>query len=154
MYAKHLVLLAALTPLVACATAPTAQQRAERADRVVAAAGAPVNHIQLLFRGLYSWEPINDHQVVAYVTPKRAYLLDLPPCPGIDYTPAVSISSKMSQISVNFDSVTPSATGIPCQIRQIRPLDMTKLKQAMDTSNKNVQIKPRPASSSSSSAKS
>ncbi len=145
MKAKLLFIISALAPLAACAATPTAQQRAARAARVEAAAGAPVNHIQLLFRGLYGWEMINDHQVVAYVTPKKAYLLDLPPCPGIDHSPAIAISSRMSQISVNFDAITPGNTGVPCRIRQIRPLDMSKLKAAMDTSNKNVQIKPRPS---------
>jgi len=144
MKLKLVPVLVVLASLTACASMQTPQERAERAARIEAAAGPPVRYVQLVFGGFYAWDPINDHQVVTYVTPKRAYLLDLPPCPGIEHTPAIAISTRMERINVNFDTVTPSATGVPCHIRQIRPLDMSKLKQANMAIKKNVQIQPRP----------
>jgi hypothetical protein len=144
MKTKLLLVLAFLVPLAGCASMPTPQQRAERAARVEAAAGAPVNYIQLIFRGLYGWHAINDHQVVAYVTPKRAYLLDLPPCPGIEQSNAIAVTSNMERINVNFDSVTGNVSGVPCQIRRIRPLDMAQLKKANEIASKDVQVEPRP----------
>lgn len=143
MKLKMLLVLVVLVPLTACASMQTPQERAERAARIEAAAGAPVNYIRLIFRSFYAWDPINDHQVVAYVTPTRAYLLDLPPCPSLEHTASITITSKMDRVSVNFDSITPTATRVPCHIRQIRPLDMSKLKQANLPAKKGVQVAPR-----------
>jgi hypothetical protein len=143
MKLKMVPVLVVLASLTACAGVQSSQQRAERAARIEAAAGAPVRYILPIFGSLYAWDAISDHQVVAYATPKRAYLLDLPSCPGIEHTPAIFISSKMGRISVNFDTVTPSTTRVPCHIKQIRPLDIAKLKQANESIKKNVEIRPR-----------
>jgi hypothetical protein len=149
MKLKRVPVLVVLVSLTACASMQSSPQRAERAARIEAAAGAPIRYVQLTFGSFYAWDPINDHQVVAYVTPRRAYLLDLPPCPGIEHTPSITISTRMSRINVNFDTVTPSATGVPCHVRQIRPLDMSKLKQANAEIKKDVRIRPRPQTQSS-----
>ena len=146
MKLNTLLVLAALIPLAACTGIKTSQERAARAVRIQAAAGAPVNHILLSNLGFYAWEPLNDHQMVAYLTPRRAYLLDLPPCPGLENAPSIAITSKLNRVNVNFDSVTTSLTNVPCQIRQIRPLDMNKLKQAPANEKKDVQVKVRPQS--------
>ncbi|RAP59714.1 hypothetical protein BTJ49_03520 [Oleiagrimonas sp. MCCC 1A03011] len=124
---------------------PSSQDRAARAARFEAAAGQPVNHIQLnSIRGFYAWDPINDHQVVAYVTPRRVYLMDLPSCPGLEYTPAISITSHMEQVSATFDSIIPSNTGVPCQIRRIRPLDRDMIKDAQKHRG-DVEVMAKPA---------
>lgn len=145
MKTKIYVLLAILVPLAACAATMSPKQRAEHAARVQAAALAPITHINLITQGFYAWHAINDHQIVAYMTPTRAYLLDLPSCPGLEHTPAIAITSRMGQVSVNFDSVTTSLVGVPCQIKQIRPLDMKRLKMPAASGNMNVDVEPRPA---------
>jgi len=144
MKTKILVLLAILVPLAACAATLSPKQRAEHAARVQAAALAPISHINLINNSFYAWHAINDHQIVAYMTPTRAYLLDLPSCPGLEQTPAIMITSRMGQVSVNFDSITTSLVGVPCQIKQIRPLDLQRLKMPAASGNMNVEIKPRP----------
>lgn len=149
MKLKLIPVLVVLASLTACASMQSPRERAERAARIEAAAGSPVRYIQLIFNNLYAWDPINDHQVVAYVTPKRAYLLDLPSCPGIEHTPSIVLSSRMERINVNFDTVTPTSTRVPCQIRLIRPLDMGKLKQANAEIKKDIQVRPRPQTQSS-----
>lgn len=149
MNTKMILVLAALLPLAACASQMTPKQRADYAMQVQAAALAPVNHINLTGSGFYAWKAINDHQIVSYLTPKRAYLFDLPPCPGLEQTQAILISSRMGQVNIRFDSVTTSQMGVPCQIQRIRPLDMQKLKAADQAVNTNVQLKSRPASKDS-----
>jgi hypothetical protein len=149
MKLKLIPVLVVLASLTACASMQTSQERAERAARIEAAAGSPVRYVQLIFNSLYAWDPINDHQVVAYVTPKRAYLLDLPSCPGIEHTPSIVVSSRMERINVNFDTVTPTSTRVPCHIRLIRPLDMGKLKQANTGIKKDIQVRPRPQTQTS-----
>lgn len=149
MKTKLFILLAILAPLAACATVPTPQQRAEHAARVQAAALAPITHINLVSDGFYAWNAINDHQIVAYLTPTRAFLLDLPKCPGLEQTPSIFITSRMGQISVNFDSVTPSLVGVPCRIRQIRPLDVERLKAPAAKANMNVEVESRPTKADS-----
>lgn len=144
MKLKLIPVLVVLASLTACASMQSPWERAERAARIEAAAGSPVRYVQLTFGSFYAWDPISDHQVVAYATPSRAYLLDLPPCPGIEHTPSITISTRMERINVNFDTVTPSSTGVPCHIRQIRPLDAAKLKKANMSIKKGVQIQTRP----------
>lgn len=144
MKTKLFVFLSMLLPLAACTASLTPRQHAEREARVQAAARAPINHINLINNEFYAWYPVNDHQVVAYQTPTRAYLLDLPSCPGLQNTPSIFITSRMGQVSINFDSVIPSLVGVPCQIRQIRPLDVQRLKAPAGKENTNVELKPRP----------
>ncbi len=144
MKLKSWLMAFTLVPLAACASMPTPQQRAEQSKRVEAAAGAPVNHINLIQRGFYSWHPVNDHQIVAYLTPTRAYLIDLPSCPGLEHSPGVAITSRMGQVSTTFDAVTPSLVGVPCQIQKIRPLDMKMLNASASASSPEIRVKPRP----------
>jgi hypothetical protein len=145
MKTRLLVILAVVVPLAACAATLTPKQRAAHAARVQAAALAPVTHINLVNNGFYAWHAINDHQVVAYLTPRRAYLLDLPPCPGLEQTPAIVITSRMGQISINFDTITTSLVGVPCPIKRIRPLDLEQLKASPTGTNMNVELEPRPS---------
>lgn len=140
------ILLAPLPILLAaCATAPTAQQVAQRTARYEAAAGKPIRSLYLNDRNFYSWEAINDHQVVVYLSPTHAYLLDLPPCPGLMTSNGLAYTVKMDQINVNFDNVIPSQTSIPCQIRNIRPVDAKKVKETGTHADIHGQERPAPA---------
>jgi hypothetical protein len=141
------IALAAL--LGACATPQTRKAHADWVARVHAAAGAPVNSIHLQNRGFYSWRSLNDHQVLAYDTPFRAYLIDLPSCPGLTTSNGIGISSNMSQVNINFDHVTPFQTGIPCSIRQIRPVDVKMLKAKPGDMHKDVKVEQRSKSTGS-----
>ena len=141
----RIMLLVSLPALLAaCATAPTPQQIAQRTARYEAAAGKPMRSLYLNDRNFYSWEAINDHQVVAYLSPTRAYLFDLPPCPGLMASNGIAYTAKMDQINVNFDNVIPMQTGVPCQIRNIRPIDVKSVKQAR--MHENIHGRPRAAS--------
>jgi len=149
MKSRIFALLAILVPLAACTATMSPKQRAERAARVQAAALAPISHINLINNSFYAWYAINDHQIVAYMTPTRAYLLDLPQCPGLEHSTAIVVTSRMGQVSTNFDSVIPSLVRVPCQIRQIRPLDIQRLKAPAVKENMNVEVEPRPAHANS-----
>ncbi|KGI76980.1 DUF6491 family protein [Oleiagrimonas soli] len=156
MKARLLISAAILVSLAACANVPRVKNDPARVARFEAAAGAPVSTFQFnSLNGFYAWDPISDHQVVTYVTPKRAYLLELPPCPDLQYAPAISITSRMEQVSTNFDSVIPLGNlgGVPCQIRSIRPLNLDMLKDAEEHRG-DVEVRARPAAPSATGGKS
>lgn len=138
-------LLLACVPLLlaACASVPSAQQIAARTARYAAAAGKPVSSIQLVDRNFYSWNAVNDHQLAVYVTPARAFLLDLPPCPGLVTANAIGYTARMDQVSTNFDRVITDQGGVPCPIRQIRPLNV-KLLRSLRTTSTHGQIHAEP----------
>ncbi len=126
--------------LGACSSVPYAQRVAQRQAAYAAAAGAPVRSFH--FFNLYSWEPLGDRQLAIYTQPNRAWLLDVGPCPNLEFTNAIGLTSFASEVSVNFDKVLAGRGYGPCFITQIRPIDVAKLKLEQQAQRK-IEAEPR-----------
>jgi hypothetical protein len=125
---RILLLLLMAATLVACASMPSAQRLQQRQQAYNAAAGAPVQSFRLIFNSIYSWEPLSDTQLVVYTQPTRAYLLDVWPCSNLTFTNGIGLTSFANQVQVGFDKVFSGRGYVPCQIKQIRPIDLAQLK--------------------------
>lgn len=129
---RWLVPMLAVAVLAACSTSPYRDKPSARLTRVEAAAGKDVDSFTL-YSGLYSWESLSDTKVLLYTRPRRAYLLDVAPCPNLDTAVMLGVSSRFSTISAGIDSVIPdyqSPPGYPCRIQRIRRVDVKALKAA------------------------
>ncbi|WP_165924743.1 DUF6491 family protein [Lysobacter sp. N42] len=122
----------AITLLAACAGNPV---RRDEQDLALYRqhAGAPVDSFSYLGR-FDSWTPLGDESLVLWVSPSRAWLLDVDgPCNELPFAHAVKVSASTGRVHARFDYVTPLATGIralPCRIREIRPVDVPALREA------------------------
>jgi Family of unknown function (DUF6491) len=96
-------------------------------------AGAPVSSFQY-FGSINGWTPLGDSAIAVWTRPNQAYLLDLyGPCSDIEYTPVIGVTSQMGRVNARFDKVIAhnrSSIQIPCNIREIRPLDVKAIKAA------------------------
>lgn len=137
------VLLAGIAAAVVagCSSVPYAQRLAERQAAYTAAAGAPVNHFSF-FVPMWSWEPLGSDQVVVYTKPKEAWLLDVPGCTELPYANAIGVTSNIHQVSINFDKVVTGRNELACTIRQIRPVDVAKLR-TLQREQRSVTAEPR-----------
>ncbi|NZA26987.1 hypothetical protein H0E84_11395 [Luteimonas sp. SJ-92] len=124
------ILLAALA-LAACASA--GMRDAEKLDLYRANAGEPVPHFQFFGR-ISGWTPLGDSAIAVWTKPREAWLLDLfGPCPDLPYAHAISLTSNMNRVNARFDKVMALNRGsmeIPCNIREIRPLDVNAIREA------------------------
>lgn len=136
-------LLAGVATLVfaGCSSVPYAQRMAERQAAYAQAAGAPVNHFSF-FVPMWSWEPLGSDQVAVYTRPKEAWLLDVPGCTELPYANSIGVTSSLNQVSINFDKVVTGRSQLACTIRQIRPVDLDKLK-ALQQAQRQVTAEPR-----------
>ena len=109
------------------------QRDADKLALYSAHAGAPVNQFRY-YGSISGWTPLGDEAIAIWSRPNEAWLLDLAgPCQDLDYAQAITLSNTMGQVSARFDKVQVlgrSSINIPCQIRQIRPLDVKAIKQA------------------------
>ncbi len=119
--------------LAACATGGMSDN--EKLALYRAHAMAPVNSFRYLNR-IDGWTPLGDTALAIWTRPNEAYLLEINgPCPDLDFAQAIGLTSQMGIVYSRFDKVIPR-TGIggpepiPCQIRQIRPLDVKAIKSA------------------------
>ncbi|UGB38370.1 DUF6491 family protein [Frateuria soli] len=137
------VLLAGVATIVfaGCSSVPYAQRLAERQAAYAAAAGAPVNHFSF-FVPMWSWEPLGSDQVAIYTKPKEAWLLDVPGCIELPYANTIGVTSNLNQVSINFDKVVTGRSQLACTIRQIRPVDVGRLK-ALQQEQRRVTAEPR-----------
>lgn len=139
----HIAVLVTSMTLAACASAPYAQRLHQRQLDYAAAAGAPVTHLN--FFRLYSWESLGDSKLALYTKPNKAWLLDVSPnCLQLGYGNAIAVTSYLHQISVNFDRVIVAGSPVPCAIREIRPIDVARLK-VLQREPHPVESRPRPA---------
>ena len=124
-----------------CASTPSLSD-SEKLGLYNAHAGAPVKSFRY-FGSINSWTALADDAIAVWTRPSEAWLLDLSgPCPNIEFAPSISLSSMMNTVSARFDKVTVHGAGsmqIPCQIAQIRPLDVKALKQARREARQNAQ---------------
>jgi hypothetical protein len=125
--------------LLAAATAACASTGMSDADKLAsyrAHAGAPVRSFQY-FGQINGWTSLGDSAVAVWTKPSEAWLLELSgPCPDLEFAPAISVTSQFNRVSAKFDKVIPrgsSSMTIPCQISEIRPLDVKAIKQAEKT---------------------
>ncbi|MGO4221000.1 DUF6491 family protein [Lysobacter sp. TAF61] len=130
------VLLACLAIFVASASACAAESRITDTDRLAlyrAHAGAPVSNFQYFGR-LDGWTPLGDSALAVWTRPSEVYLLELKgTCTDLDFAQAVSLTNQSGRVYQNFDKVIVlgrSTNGMPCWIKEIRPVDAKALKQA------------------------
>jgi hypothetical protein len=143
---SSLAILALLaTTLVACAT--TGLSDTDKIALYRAHAGEPVKSFRY-FGQINGWTPLGDRAIAVWTKPTEAWLLDLSgPCPDIEYTPTIGVTSQFNQVNARFDKVIARGRGsmeIPCQISEIRPLDVKAIRSA----EKTARDQPQPAESS------
>jgi hypothetical protein len=133
--ALTVLLASTMFALGACAS----DARLRDADKLAiyeANAGAPVDSFQY-FGSINGWTPLGDSAIALWTRPNQAYLLTLyGPCPDIPYSPVISVTNQMGRVHARFDKVIARNRGsidIPCNIKQIRPLDVKAVKQAEKT---------------------
>ena len=118
--------------LGACASQPARDDTAKLA-LYRAHAGAPVRSFHF-FGSLDSWTPLGDRAVAVWTRPSQAWLLDLDgACSGLDFAPAIGLTSSSGTVSARFDKVLVHdnvGINLPCVIATIRPLDVPALKAA------------------------
>ncbi|KRF01925.1 hypothetical protein ASG87_10490 [Frateuria sp. Soil773] len=134
-----------LALLAACSGVPRAQQDSQRQAAYAAAAGAPVRSFR--FFTLYSWEPLGRDRLAVYTRPNEAWLLDVGGCTDLEFTQAIGLTSNLHEVSVGFDKVLTGRRDFPCTIRQIRPVDVAKLK-AVQHEQRRIEAAARPVSQS------
>lgn len=143
---KTLLATAALClTLVACATTGRLTSD-QRLALYRAHAGPPQPSLQY-FGSLNGWTELGDSALAVWTRPGEAYLLELRgPCQGLDYAPAIGLTSQMGQVSARFDKVlvrdpTPGPA-TPCFIGSIRKLDV-KAVRASEKELRQAQVEER-----------
>jgi hypothetical protein len=142
---KHVLIIAAAVALGACAR--VGQEYASRLDArqqaYAAAAGAPVNSFR--YFSLWSWEPLSDEQLAVYTRANEAWLLDLDgKCRNLQFTNHIGLTSSASEVSARFDRVITGRADAPCFIKQIRPVDVARLKEPQQGKPREVEELKRP----------
>jgi hypothetical protein len=95
---------------------------------------------------LWSWEPLSDNALAVYTRPNEAWLLDLDgKCRNLEFTNHIGLTSSASEVSAKFDRVITGPADAPCFIKQIRPVDLTKLDSPQQGKPREVEETPRPA---------
>ena len=131
------------TLLAGCSSVPYAQVQAQRKAAYEAAAGAPVKSFRFT-RTLWSWEPLGQEYVAVYTRPDQAWLLNVPGCIDLPLANAIGLTSSVSEVRVGFDQVLTGRANFPCFIRQIRPIDVARLK-GEQARQRTINAAPRPA---------
>ena len=143
-----LISLIAALLLGACATGGLSYS--ERLAMYREAAGAPVESFQYLGR-IHGWTPLGDSALVLRTRPNQAYLLELRgTCPDLDFAHAITVSNLAGRVHARFDTVTVLGQGrfaIPCRIQQIRPVDVSAVRQAERELREQVEMTERPQDS-------
>ena len=130
---KRLLMLSLAATLATAGCATDRLGDAERLDIYRAHAGAPVASFHY-FTSLNGWTPLGEAALAVWARPSEVYLLELNGrCPGLDFAQAISVTSQMGTVHARFDKVLvldPPARPIPCQIREIRPVDIKAIRHA------------------------
>ncbi len=123
------------------------QQEQARLAAIHAAAGKPVGSFNFFTRTVWSWEPLNEQELIVYTRPNQAWLLNVGLCPQLPYTTSIGLTSHIGQVSTMRDSVLVHGGSFPCTIQKIQPVDVSQLKQQM-RQRKGGTIVPESAASS------
>jgi hypothetical protein len=124
-------LLATAALVAGCATDSTART-ADQLALYRAHAGAPVSDFPY-YHSFTQWTPLGRDAMAVWVSPTRAYLLDVPGCNDLEWAHGIQISDTGGRVSARFDRVQPLGVGtvpISCRIEQIRPLDTKAIREA------------------------
>jgi hypothetical protein len=130
---RHLLLatvLATVALAAGCATRPVST--ADQLALYRAHAGPPVSSFPY-YRSVTQWTPLGSEALAVWLSPTRAYLLDVPGCHDLEWAHGIQISNSGSVVSARLDRVTPLGAGtmtVPCRIEQIRPLDAKAVRDA------------------------
>ncbi len=124
-------LLTMLAMLAGCTSVTTRSALPDRAERIRAAAGAPVNSIRLPEGSMYAWVPLGERGLFIRAQGHRNWLLDLGYCPNLDITTTIRITSATGTVTAGIDKVLSEASRIPCLIQSIRPVDVQQLERAI-----------------------
>lgn len=120
---------AAMLALSACATGGIDDE--ERLALYRAHAGEAVGSFSFFGR-INGWTSLGDSALAVWTRPNEGYLLELSgPCPDLEYTHSIGLTSNMNRVYARFDKVlvsSPGAIGFPCHIQTIQRLDMQALK--------------------------
>jgi hypothetical protein len=118
---------------VACAGCSTLQDRppnpadVQRLAEVQAIAGAPVD--SFWFQRMSSFEPIGLSDLLVFTSPHQAWLLHLDhECRNLDFDPFLMLTSHSDRVSTLLDSVRVRHNPIPCEIKEIRPVNALTLR--------------------------
>jgi hypothetical protein len=110
-------------------------------------AGEPVASFGFFGR-LNGWTPLGDSALAVWTRPGEAWLLELSgPCPDLEYTQAIGLTSSVNRVHARFDKVlvhSPHAINMPCFIDTIRPLDVKSLR-ASEKQLREAQVEAREA---------
>ncbi|MCD9086808.1 DUF6491 family protein [Stenotrophomonas sp. SY1] len=128
---KMLLALLAAAALGGCATAGKLSS-SEKLELYRSHAGAPVNSFKY-FGSLNGWTELGDSALAVWTKPSEAWLLSLSgPCMDLSFSPAITVTNMMGQVSAKFDRVIVHGGGpvghIPCRIDTIQPLDVKALR--------------------------
>lgn len=138
--------VALVLALAACAT-NSAQREVDRLALYTAHAGPPIPSFRY-FGSLYGWTPLGDAAIAVWPRPNQAYLLSFNGrCPDLDFASVINVSSQSGTVYSKFDKVVVvnrNAMRIPCNIREIRPLDVKAIQQAQRDIRANAQVSERP----------
>lgn len=132
--------------LAGCSSVPYQQRVAERRAAYIAAAGAPVQGFRLR-HSLWSWESLGRDDLVVFTEPDRAWLLEVPGCTDLPFANAIALTSSIDEVRVGFDQVLTGHANFPCFIRQIRPIDVKRLKLQREQRSDGEKVS-RPAATS------
>jgi len=127
---KTAVAAAALLLLAACVSGTGLDAAGKRA-LYQSHAGEPVSSFRF-FGSINGWTPVGDSALAVWTKPGEAWLLALQgPCQDLEFAPAIALTSQMNQVHARFDKVIArggGSIGLPCHIREIRPLDVKALR--------------------------
>ncbi len=142
MKGKPMAALAAIALMTLQGCATTGMTEAEKLATYRAAAGEPVSSFTYLGR-ISGWTPLDDEHIAVWTRPKEAWLLSFSGiCQDIEFTPMIGLTSQGSRVYAGFDKVlvdSPNSMRLPCRIREIRPLDVTRIREAEKAAREEAQ---------------
>ena len=148
LFRPVLLALGAAVALTACAS--TGLRDAEKLELYRAHSGEPVPGFNF-YRQIIGWTPLGDSALAVWTKPSEAWLLELAgPCPDLEYTPAIGLTSNMGRVYARFDQVQVrgmvGGPNMPCHIASIRPLDL-KAVRASEKELREASVQERAAGS-------
>lgn len=129
---RFIACILAVLLLAGCAASRAHYQHEQaRLAAIHAAAGEPVGSFSYLATSIYSWEPLNEHELLIYTRPRKAWLLNVGVCPQLPYAISIGVTSHVGQVSTGLDKVLVGGNNFPCFIQKIQPVDVNELHKKM-----------------------
>lgn len=145
---RSIACVLAIALLAGCAASKARYQHEQaRLAAIHAAAGKPVGSFNYMVTSMYSWEPLNEHELLIYTRPNKAWLLNVGICPQLPYAISIGITSHVGQVSTGLDKVLVGGGNFPCHIQKIQPVDVDELHKKMEA-RKGAKVVPETSSQS------